>query len=1338
MKSQNITPLILLFLLCISSVCFGYNLRQISNIENLSNNSIESMYQDKSGKLWIGTCDGLNYYNGREVSIYQPADKDKVLSGNIIDNILETDENVLWIQTYHGLNKLNRETNSVKYYNEFKQSFLMAKDKKNILYIIQDDNFIQYFDEEKEGFNIVSFPGVVAREILNFIIDKDNNMWIFYKNGQVMTYDIVYSKKSVSFKEIYKTSNTEGLLYCFYSNNDVMLVDRNYDLYSFNLHTRSKIHHYNLKEQIAARGEISSIIRSSENIFIGYKTNGVQVLVKDEGASYIVENIPINCGVFSLLKDKYQDIIWIGTDGQGVYIYSNDVYTISSTKVKDYIAQVGKPIRALYKDDSNTLWIGTKGDGIIKIRNYEISSDLNTSKIDKLNTKNSKLLDNSVYCIAKSQKDVLWVGTEYGLNYYSYKDNQLLEVPVVDPDGSVIYIHDVYEQDSTLWLATVGMGIVSARITWQNGHPKLDKIERITINNQEHSSNYFFSIYPENDSTIWVANRGYGAFKLNTRTSKYEIFSFSKGKNDKTLDEIFCITKDRETMYFGTSAGLIEYKSKDNYRVLDNNYGFPNNTIHSILKDDSDESFWLSTNKGLVNYNPQSDTFRSYGLSDGLNIIEFSDGAYYKDIEAGIICFGGVNGFVSVQKNRAYSNEYMPQLTFDALSIFGIKQNINDYLLMGGGGDVLKLQHTQNFISIGFEAIDFLNANNYSFQYKIEGANENWIDNGNSNSISLTNLNHGEYKLHVKYVNRVISKTSPEYILCIKILPPWYLSWLAYMVYGILVILALVLFAKYIGKRNDKKRRRLIRRMEAQHKEEVYESKLRFFTSIAHEFCTPLTLIYGPCNQILEQKDTNLKTKKYAQVILRNAERLNTLIQDIIEFRKIETNNKPPIIEEINVTEIINNIVFSFKELADTTNAKFYKKLPYELIWNSDKNYIITIVTNLLSNAFKYMSDAGSVEVEAKELDNTLVIKISNTGKGIKKQDLDKIFDRHLILDDLGADEPSKLWTRNGLGLAISMSMTENLNGTITIDSIPNEWTHFTVTIPYQEKSEGELKQNIISPITIPTKTIENSKLPVTPFDKTKKTILVIDDEIDILWFISDIFSDEYNVITLSSPLDVEKTLDNIHPNIIFCDINMPGLDGIELTSSIKSDKNTAHIPLIIISAKQGVEEQIRGMNAGAELYITKPFDVNHLKTSVKGLMDRKEVLKEYFSSPLSAFEMSEGQLVHNEDNKLIRDIQKIIDANITNSELNVAFIAKQFNCSTRNLYRRLSDLDSISISDMIRNSRLHIAETKLLKTKKTIDEIIFESGFTNRVSFYNTFSKKHKCTPSEFRDRAE
>lgn len=1318
------------------------NLRQISNIENLSNNSIESLYQDHSGKLWIGTCDGLNIYNGRDITVYQPSNKSLSLSGNIIDKIIETRKGIIWVQTYYGLNMLDRRSNSIKYFNEFKQNLLMTKDRNNTLFIVQDDNFIQYYDEQINAFKKISFPGVTVKNLLDFVIDKDDRLWMIFKNGTILLFNITHTPDGIFFKETQHLNHSKSLQYSFYSGNDIIFIDADSKLYTMNLHNGSKVLHYNMKNLLQEKGEVSSIVRSNENFFIGFKTNGVQILSKsNEEQYYELTTLPIDCGVFSLLKDKNQDIVWIGTDGQGVYIYSNDLYSIQSTKLKDYIPRIGKPIRSIYKDKQNTLWIGTKGDGIIKIYDYQVTSNLSNSNIERITTSNSVLCDNSVYCTRKGSKGLLWIGTEYGLNYYSFKDKTMRRAELNHRGAPIIYIHDIYDQDSVLWIATVGQGIIKAHVNWRNNQPIFSETEKITINNGDIGSNYFFSLYAENDTIIWFANRGYGAFKVDTRTMKYERINFSNRENNKTLDEVFSITKDKEYLYFGTSSGLIKFKSKDDYKIIDNNYGFPNNTIHTTINDNSDGSFWISTNKGLINFHPEQETFRNYGSNDGLSIIEYSDGAGFHDEVNNIIYMGGVNGFVTVSKNRPFDNEYMPKLTFDKLSIYGREVNINDYIKDIEGDQILELKSNQNFITLGVNAIDFLNASNYSFMYRIEGTKDIWIDNGSSNSIPLTNMSYGKHKLYVKYTNRVVGKSSPEYAIIIHILPPWYLSQVAQIAYFLLFLVIIFLVIKYIKFRSDKKRRRFLRELEAQHKDELYESKLSFFTSIAHEFCTPLTLIYGPCNQILEKGENDPKVRNYAQVILRNAKRLNSLIQDLIEFRKIETDSKPPFVEELNITEIVNDVVFSFVEYANTRKAKFYKIVPNVLKWNSDRNYITTIVTNLLSNAFKYMSDEGTVEIEVRQEIDDLIIRISNTGKGIKEKDLNSIFDRHIILNNLENDESNRLWSRNGLGLAISNSMVKNLSGTIEVQSTLYEWTHFIITLPMIDRSMDQIRDNLPSEVTkqidVLDEMLQNSiKLPKLTFDKSKQTMLVIDDEIDILWFISDIFSANYNVITLSSSIEVEALLKSLHPDIILCDVNMPKLDGIELTSIIKSNKTTAHIPLIIISADQGIEEQVKGIDAGAELYITKPFNVEYLKSSVERLIIRKSTLKEYFASPISAYEINDGELIHNEDKELISNIQAIINEHIDDKKLNADFIAKEINISTRNLYRKLSVLKCDSISDMIRNSRLYIAESLLIHTQKTIDEIIYSSGFSNRVSFYKSFAKKHNCTPSEYREK--
>ena len=442
-------------------------------------------------------------------------------------------------------------------------------------------------------------------------------------------------------------------------------------------------------------------------------------------------------------------------------------------------------------------------------------------------------------------------------------------------------------------------------------------------------------------------------------------------------------------------------------------------------------------------------------------------------------------------------------------------------------------------------------------------------------------------------------------------------------------------------------------------------------------------------------------------------------------------------IEKLELTSVLNQIINAFQDITESKSIVINKLIPETLNWNTDKNLFITISTNLISNAFKYTPNNGSIEVTLFQQEDTIHLSISNTGKGIKHEDISKIFDRYSILDNFENQNDSNNWSRNGLGLVISNNMAKLLQGEIKIKSEPNARTSFEVILPDLPENSPKFQQitNLPDIKRINEPSVIKS-LPKYTFHESLPTILIIDDEIEMLWLISDIFADSFNIITLDRADDIDSILQKVYPDIILCDVMMPQTDGISLTYKLKSNSKTAHIPLILLSAQHKVEGQIEAINAGAEVYITKPFNTEYLKTTVKQLINRKKALKDYFLSPLSAYDFTYGKLTHKDHKKLINDILEIINKHITDKELSAQFIATEMNMSSRNLYRKLKEIGDISISDMIRDSRLYIAENLLIKTMMTIDEIIFKSGFANRVSFFKNFSKKHGCTPKEYRDK--
>lgn len=519
---------------------------------------------------------------------------------------------------------------------------------------------------------------------------------------------------------------------------------------------------------------------------------------------------------------------------------------------------------------------------------------------------------------------------------------------------------------------------------------------------------------------------------------------------------------------------------------------------------------------------------------------------------------------------------------------------------------------------------------------------------------------------------------------------------------------------------------------EAELKERLYESKLDFFTDIAHEFSTPLTLISGPCKLILEQKDVNPLTTKYVHVINRNAKRMNLLISDLMDFKQMESGYKQPEVTKMNVSEIADRVIDAFKINTSGLVISIVKQYEPDIFWNSDERFLTTILLNLVSNAVKYNDEEQEPATVGVAIENgNLRIFVTNKGRGISKEEIGHIFNRFTVLDNYGKQ---KGWKRNGLGLAITASMVKLLSGKINARSIPGEITTFTVELPLLQIVETRNSDmfDMMSDIVVP-----EFVLPQMKYEHIddRPTVTVIDDDPEMLWYICDLLSSDFNVLPVNKSSEAVEILSNKHTDIILCDIMMEEIDGIMLANLLKSDKSTSHIPLIIISAVHDIETQTEAINAGAELYITKPFDSEYLKTTIRRLLNRKEDLKDYFASPLSAYDLDMGKLQHAEDRKFLKKIHTVINKNIQNENLSPDFIAHELGMSVRSLYRKLKEVTDKGLQEIIYDGKLTVAENLLLKSKFTIHEIVFKSGFSNRTSFYRAFLKKNGCTPKEFID---
>lgn len=1319
----------------IPQILHAYSLRQFSNKEGLSNSAILSLYQDQEGKIWIGSCDGLNVFNGTDIQLYNPTNaSNKLLSGNLIAHITETEKDVLWVQTNYGLDRLDIKQQESLNFTEFNRKNFMAKSKDNEYFILKDDGYIYHYQQNEKAFQKIAIPPIPFENVLSVTIDAKNILWVFTSDNDIRSYQIKRTEKGVTFVPTKLFQHTEKLLYAFAEENLVCFIDANYSLHEYDFTNQQLYYIADLTAEIESHGYVSSIIKQQNDYYIGFKSSGLIILkyMADQKTKYQIQPTDIHSGIFCMMKDKFQDIVWIGTDGQGVYMYYNDAFSITNTVLDTPLYQVSNPVRALYHDRDQSLWVGTKGGGILRIKNYSPENSTPTS-FDRIAMSNSTLTDNNVYSFAPSRTNKLWIGTENGINYYSYKDKKLKELSVVANGEKVRYVHSINElNDTTLWVATVGEGIVKITLKGTDIAPAVKSAKRIVLNKGEMAHNYFFTIFQENDSILWFGNRGYGAYRLNVYTEKLTSHKFDDIVNSQTANDIFAIHRNQKGYWLGTSSGLLHF-DQDNSHYPSRADLLSSNTVHGILED-LQGNLWLSTNQGLVRFNPQTNTGQTYNRRNGLAVIEFSDGAFYKDMRTETLFFGGTNGFVAVKSNDYLTEDYMPQIHLKGLSIFGKEYNIHEFLQEKGEQPVLQLDYDQNFFCIDFMAINYINGNNYSYSYKLEKISDHWIESGLSSNAIFSNLSPGQYTLLVKYKNNINGKESQPQSLIIRITPPWYLSYWAYALYILLFAAFCYSTVRQLIRKYHSKQHRMIEKMNREKKEEIYESKLRFFTNITHEFCTPLTLIYGPCEKILSYPNTDSYIRKYGQMIQQNTEKLNSLILELLEFRKLETGNKSLSIQSLPVSDKLRNIAESFGELAENRKLDYQLNITPNLEWNTDISCFSKIANNLLSNAFKYTPDKGTITIELNIENQLLTLRISNSGKGIAKENLNKIFDRFKILDSFEVNGKN---SRNGLGLAICKSMTILLNGQIKVYSIPDEITTFTVTLPALQPTEQKGSQEVY-----PASQLKTNTKPVelvhtaTNFDSSKQTILIIDDDPSMLWFVSEIFVNKYNVLSFGNAKDALTTLELKQPDLIISDVMMPEIDGLSFARRIKQNKLLSHIPLILLSALHHEDDQVRGLDSGAEAYVTKPFNVKYLEKIVYRLIKRKSDLKEYYNSIFSSFKVEHGNLIHKEDQEFLDKVIAVIDKNITNPDLTVELLSAELGFSTRQFYRKIKPITDKSPSDIIKEYRLTLAERLLLSKNFSIEEIMDKIGFTNRGTFYKLFSLRFGMPPRQYREQ--
>ena len=1023
-----------------------------------------------------------------------------------------------------------------------------------------------------------------------------------------------------------------------------------------------------------------------------------------------IGSLPSKTAVFSIYAGS-QDILWVGTDGRGllkIFEYASPFRTVHTVY----------PVRCFSKGEDGTILVGTKGEGIklFDKRKRDVLGEI---------TATQGLISNSVYSMRKNSRGDIFIGTEgKGINYLVRGEKSLrkLYFPADSITVKSVYSLNFSHGDSVLWAGTSGGGLIRMKLKYLRG----DGYTVYDVRQYKASgvysalgSNIIYSIVRSVDQDVlWLGTRGGGVVKFDSGKERFEsIPNYSDLSKEINMDVLSMVRGTDGSLWVGTSYGLNRLMTEEGqirYTSFPGEDDLEDSAVHGIVEDMAG-NLWISTGNGITCIDGHSGRSVQYTSLNGLQNNEFSDGAYFRDNDKDIF-FGGVAGFSYFNPDEMSLRDYSPQIRLAGLRINNAELNVYDRIKQ----NVLCLDYDEAHVSLSFCVGDFINNENCIFEYRIS---DEWISNGSNSSISLTRLPPGRYRLDVRYTNgdRVWCKSM--FSLNIRMRHPWWFSGWAVIIYLMLAIFIAYVVCSIIRNRIRMSRRLLLEHVEKEQQKKMHESQLNFFENIAHEFFTPLTLIYGPAQQLLERGELDNYAKKYVLLIKNNAERMQQLLNELMAFRKADKGYTVLHAETLNLNSMLNSIIDNFMLLAGENHIQLSVRIGEMGSFNTDRNVLEKIFFNLISNAFKYTPANGYIKIYLeRQADDTVQFRVRNSGKGLTEEQCAEAFNRFRIFEHTN----QKHAISTGIGLNLAKELSELLGGKISVESQLNEYVEFNVVLPQLPMPEKQSEEDPRKDVTF--------NLPVSQDRHRKFTVLVVEDDYNIRDLLLDILSSKYTVLTANDGLEALRILQQNLPDLVLCDIVMPELDGLGLIDKIRSDERTAHLPIVSVSAKLSMEDRIEAVEHGADAYITKPFNPRHVLATIGQLLNKRTIMKEYFNSARSDVTVREGVTLHHEDERLLNDIVGFIEKNIDDDALNPTSISDFIGMGKTSLYEKLKELTGKTPGEYIRMVRLDHASKLLKTTQLTVQEVMYKSGFSSKSYFYKEFAARFGYSPKEYR----
>ena len=1275
--------------------------RNITMNDGLAANAVRNIVQDRNGFIWFGTDNGLCRYDGVKVQHYRINE----LGGNqYISSLLVTDDG-LYVGTEKGVFLLSFERQSFEKQNLDIHSAVtsMTLDKEGVLWISTLGQGVWQMIQKTSKVNHYDFKET-SGSVAQVLIDNSNQVWTVTNWGTPVVHRLNrlhnrFEAVNLDFAENY---NSLRML----QTKDGRLWLGTWESGLLQLHSDGRVEQVLNPKLTNVGNHIHTLFERDDHCICIGCDDGVICLNPNthEWHRLIEQQSLADRFVYAITSDM-EGGLWIGTFYGGVNYISPVGKRFEAFSMENGLH--GNVIARFCEDRKGRMWVASD-DGGLMCYSPKAQHFTNYPHQELLSRQNVHAL-----CV---DGDELWIGTyTNGVIVLNVETGDLRHYMQAQAphslDNSSSYAI-CCDSRGDIWVAT--MEGLNRFDRTRHDFERIGKVDALTIDIDE-----------DRDGNLWLSTQGGGLWKYQTRNGQFKTYTHHEG-NDLSLpdDQVNCSLVDESgRLWVGTLGGLCLYDSEnDHFKLV--SLDVPNHNIMGIVEDQG--VLWLSTEKGIVKYEPKQ--IQRFTLHDGLVSEQFQPNSCIKASD-GRIYFGSTTGFNSFYPYQIKTNSVTPPVYITSVEIMNREERTAE-------GQPLDLALTKEIVldyddarmlTLSFASLSYCSPEKNQYAYILEGFDRDWNNVGNQNRATYTNIPAGTYIFRVKATNNDGVWSSDEATLTIIVHPPLWWSWYAKLFYLFLIVAAIWYYVRFRLKRAEYRHQREMQRLNEQKEKEVREARLNFFTMIAHEIRTPVSLIIGPLEKIMKRDNPS----EDMRVIDRNAHRLLELVNQLLDFRKVEQHSLVMHFAPQNIRQLMMSVSERFTPTFEQGNKSFTVDYPDEHFTAIiDKEAVTKVISNLLTNANKYTNNEVRLSCQVDPDGEHFRIVVSDNGIGIREEDRSRLFEPFFQAQD---NKPG-----TGIGLNIVKNIVDLHHGTISVSSEVGKGSTFTIVLPVaQEQSEQftadslrSSDENTADSKQISVKSSVNNK-PQMVSKQNASTMLIVDDSEDMVSFLGNHFKEKYEVLTAGDGIEALDILRNHEVSIIISDWMMPRMDGAELCRRVRLDPMTSHIPFVMLTAKTDNDSKVEGMDVGADTYIEKPFSIQYLEACIRNMLEmRRRLIEKFSTQPLEPV----TEIASNPtDNEFLLEMKKVIEENFSNSELNVNYLAEKLNISRSGLFAKIKTLADVTPNEMIQIVRLKRAAELLLEKKYTISEIGYMVGFSNPSYFSKCFQKQFGVRPMDY-----